>query len=58
MLPGDPFTLVLFLLLLQNQLNKQLLQLLIAVIDAELLKAERKGKSRFKQTKPKQQSVK
>ena len=39
MLPGDPLPLVLLLLLLQNQLDKELLQLLVAVIDAELLKA-------------------
>lgn len=43
MLPGDPFPLVLLLFLLQDQLNKQLLELLVAVIDAELLKAARKG---------------
>lgn len=42
-LPGDPFPLVLLLFLLQDQLNKQLLELLIAVIDAELFKAARKG---------------
>ena len=43
MLPGDPLPLVLLLLLLQNQLDKELLQLLVAVIDAELLKAVGKG---------------
>ena len=43
MFPGDPFPLVLLLFLLQDQLNKQLLELLVAVIDAELLKAARKG---------------
>lgn len=42
-LPGDPFPLVFLLFLLQNQLNKELLQFLVAVIDAELLKAARKG---------------
>ena len=37
-LPLDPLPLVLLLLLLQHQLDEQLLQLLIAVVDAELLK--------------------
>lgn len=39
MLPGDAFSLVLALLLLQNQLDEKLLQLLVAVVDDELLKA-------------------
>lgn len=43
MLPGDALPLVLLLFLLQNQLNEQLLQFLIAVVDAELFKAARKG---------------
>jgi hypothetical protein len=43
MLPRDPLPLVLLLLLLQNQLNKQLLQFLVAVIDAELFKAIQNG---------------
>ena len=37
-LPLDPLPLVLLLLLLQHQLDEQLLQLLVAVVDAELLK--------------------
>ena len=37
--PLDAFPHVLLLLLLQHQLNEQLLQLLIAVVDTELLKA-------------------
>lgn len=41
MLPGDALPLVLLLLLLQHQLDEQLLQLLIAVVDAELLEAVR-----------------
>ena len=36
--PLDAFPLILLLLLFQNQLNKQLLQLLIAIIDTKLLK--------------------
>lgn len=46
MLPGDAFSLILLLFLLQHQLDKQLLQLFIAVVDAELFKAtaqQRKG---------------
>ena len=39
MFPGDAFSLVLFLFLLQNQLDEELLQLLVAVVDAELFKA-------------------
>lgn len=39
MFPGDSFSLVLLLFLLQNQLDEELLQLLIAVVDAELLEA-------------------
>lgn len=39
MFPRDAFPLVLLLLLLQDQLNKQLLQLLVAVVNAELFKA-------------------
>lgn len=38
-LPGDALPLVLLLFLLQDQLDKELLQLLVAVIDAELLEA-------------------
>ncbi len=37
--PGDALGGVLGLLLLENQLNKQLLQLFIAVVDAKLLKS-------------------
>ncbi len=40
MLPLDAFSHVFLLLLFENQLNKQLLQLLIAVVDAELLETE------------------
>ena len=36
-LPLDPLPLVLLLLLLQHQLDEQLLQFLVAVVDAELL---------------------
>jgi len=36
-LPLNAFTHVLVLLLLQDDLNKQLLKLLVAVVDAELL---------------------
>ena len=39
MFPGDSFSLILFLLLPQHQLDEKLLQLLIAVVDAELFKA-------------------
>lgn len=42
MFPRDAFSLILFLLLLQHQLDKQLLQLLVTVVDAELFKAEAK----------------
>lgn len=38
-LPGDALALVLLLLLLQDELDEQLLQLLVAVVDAELLEA-------------------
>jgi len=41
MLPLDAFTHVLLLFLLQDDLNEQLLKLLIAVVDAELLKTKR-----------------
>jgi hypothetical protein len=34
--PGDALALILLLLLLQDELDKQLLQLLVAVVDAEL----------------------
>ena len=37
--PGDSFLQVLLLLLFQYQLYEQLLQLLIAIVDTELLKA-------------------
>ena len=39
--PLDSFPLVLLLLLLQDELDEELLQLLVAVIDAELLEAGR-----------------
>lgn len=42
-LPGDALPLVLLLLLLQHELNEELLQLLVAVVDAELLKAAGQG---------------
>lgn len=38
MFPGDSLALVLFLFLPQHKLNEELLQLLIAVVNAELLK--------------------
>lgn len=44
-LPGDALPLVLLLLLLQDELDEQLLQLLVAVVDAELLEAGGKGPS-------------
>ena len=37
--PRDALPLVLLLLLLQHQLNEELLQFLVAVVNAELLKA-------------------
>ena len=37
--PLDSFAFVFFLFLLQHQFNKQLLQLFVAVVDAELFKA-------------------
>jgi len=39
--PIDVLSLVLFLLLFQHKLNEQLLQLFVAVVDAELLEAVR-----------------
>lgn len=42
MFPGDSFSLILFLLLLQHQLDEELLQLLVTVVDAELFKAARR----------------
>lgn len=42
-LPGDALSLVLRLLLPQDQFDEELLQLLIAVVDAELLEAAGKG---------------
>lgn len=39
MFPGDAFSLILFLFLLQHQLDEKLLQLFITVVDAELFKA-------------------
>ena len=36
--PFNPFSLILLLLLLEDKLNEELLQLLVAVVDAELLK--------------------
>ena len=46
MFPGDALSLVLLLLLLQHQLDEQLLQLLVAVVDAELLEARDKQKQK------------
>ena len=43
MFPGDALSLVLLLLLLQHQLDEQLLQLLVAVVDTELLKTGQSG---------------
>lgn len=40
MFPGDALSLVLILFLLQDQLDEKLLELLIAVVDTKLLKAE------------------
>ena len=37
--PLNPLPLILLLLLLQHELDEQLLQFLVAVVDAELLKA-------------------
>lgn len=49
MLPGNALPLVLLLLLLQNQLNEELLQLLVAVINAKLFKtAKMSGKKKKK----------
>lgn len=39
MFPGDALPLILFLFLLQHQLDEKLLQLFITVVDAELFKA-------------------
>ena len=39
MFPAYALTLILFLFLFEDQLNEQLLQLLVTIIDAELLKA-------------------
>lgn len=39
MFPGDAFSLILFLFLLQHQLDEKLLQLFVTVVDAELFKA-------------------
>lgn len=39
MFPGDSFSLVLVLFLLQDQLDEELLQFLVAVVDAKLFKA-------------------
>lgn len=39
MFPGDSLSLVLFLFLLQHQLDEELLQFLVAVVDAELFEA-------------------
>ena len=46
MLPLDAFVHVLFLFLLQDDLNEQLLQFLIAVVDAELLKTVQSQRTR------------
>lgn len=46
MLPGDAFSLIFVLFLSEDQLDKKLLQLLVAVIDAELLKAGRKQRNK------------
>lgn len=43
MYPLNAFPHVFLLLLFQHQLNEQLLELLIAVVDAELLKASRQN---------------
>lgn len=43
MFPGDSFSLILFLLLLQHQLDEELLQLLVTVVDAELFKATKRA---------------
>lgn len=43
MFPGDSFSLILFLLLLQHQLDEELLQLLVTVVDAELFKAAKRA---------------
>lgn len=43
--PGDSFFFVLFLLRLEGQLYEQLLQLLVAEINAELLEAGSKGRA-------------
>lgn len=37
--PGDAFSLILLLLLFQHQLDEELLQLFVAVVDAELFEA-------------------
>ena len=47
MLPLNAFVHVLLLFLLQDNLNEQLLQLLIAVVDAELLETERQTRNLF-----------
>lgn len=39
MFPWDAFPLILFLFLLEHQLDEKLLQLFVTVIDAELFKA-------------------
>ena len=41
--PGDSLALVLFLFLPQHKLNEELLQLLVAIVDTELLKADRQS---------------
>lgn len=46
MSPHDPLPLVLGLLLLEDQLNEELLQLLIAVVYAELLKTAQQRKKK------------
>lgn len=51
MLPLNALALVLRLFLLQDQLNEQLLKLFVAIVDAELLKAE-KGEPHTKSQEP------
>lgn len=46
MFPGDALPLILFLFLLQHQLDEKLLQLFITVVDAELFKATEQEKHR------------
>lgn len=43
---GDSLCLIFFLLRLQGELDEELLQLLIAVVDAELLKAVHRSRTK------------